>query len=122
MQKYKKNYKKHYGLSDDDIVLCEECGAVAVDLHHIIKRSQGGSDKVENLVALCRDCHNKHHQKARNKMVNSWKEVAQMWQKDCEKLEAENEKLHKLFEQINGDEYGYQIYDKYKESIIESDG
>jgi len=28
-------------------------------VHHIIKRSQGGSDEVGNLITLCLDCHEK---------------------------------------------------------------
>ncbi len=29
-----------------------------LDLHHVIKRSQGGADTIENLIPLCRPCHN----------------------------------------------------------------
>jgi len=61
MQKHTKNYIEHHNIGEQDIVLCEECGAVAVDIHHKIKRSQGGSDEVDNLIALCRKCHSKHH-------------------------------------------------------------
>lgn len=61
MKKYIKNYLKHYNIGEQDIILCEECGAVAVDIHHIVKRSQGGSDDVSNLKALCRRCHNLKH-------------------------------------------------------------
>ena len=31
------------------------------DVHHIVKRSNGGSDNLENLVLLCRECHSKNH-------------------------------------------------------------
>ena len=43
-------------------MLCENCGEKAVDLHHIICKGLGGSktkDYIENLIALCRDCHEK---------------------------------------------------------------
>jgi hypothetical protein len=46
------------------IVLCEVCGRVASDTHHIQDRGMGGSknkDYIENLIALCRECHNKAH-------------------------------------------------------------
>jgi hypothetical protein len=38
---------------------CQACGARArLEVHHIIKRSQGGSDfDLDQLVALCRPCH-----------------------------------------------------------------
>lgn len=61
MRKYKKNYLKYHGLTTEDWIGCEECGKTAVDLHHRIKRSQGGSDEAENLVPLCRECHMKYH-------------------------------------------------------------
>jgi len=36
---------------------CEYCGKKAIDPHHIIYRSHGGDNKKENIVALCRTCH-----------------------------------------------------------------
>jgi 5-methylcytosine-specific restriction endonuclease McrA len=42
---------------------CVSCGLPAESLHHIVPRSQGGSDIVENLAPLCGDgtrgCHGK---------------------------------------------------------------
>lgn len=57
MQPHTKNYYKHFGLGLDDIVLCEYCEAQAVDIHHIVFKSQLGGDEVENLIALCRHHH-----------------------------------------------------------------
>ena len=61
MQKHTKNYLKHHDYCKEDIILCEVCGTQAVDIHHKIHRSQGGSDEVENLVALCRKDHEAAH-------------------------------------------------------------
>ena len=38
---------------------CQACGVRRrLDVHHVVKRSQGGSDfDLEHLVALCRWCH-----------------------------------------------------------------
>jgi 5-methylcytosine-specific restriction endonuclease McrA len=38
---------------------CQACGRrVPLDVHHVVKRSQGGSDfDLDRLVALCRRCH-----------------------------------------------------------------
>lgn len=38
---------------------CVYCGepAPGLHLHHVIRRSQGGTDTVDNLVALCFGCH-----------------------------------------------------------------
>lgn len=46
---------------------CADCGSTDVPLskdlhvHHIVKRSQGGSDETENLIALCAGCHRNVH-------------------------------------------------------------
>lgn len=42
---------------------CRMCGRSEglADVHHIIKRSQGGDDSADNLMTLCRSCHNKEH-------------------------------------------------------------
>lgn len=44
----------------DDVIPCEVCGNRAQDIHHIECRGMGGSksaDVVENLMAVCRQCH-----------------------------------------------------------------
>jgi 5-methylcytosine-specific restriction endonuclease McrA len=61
MQKHIKNFYKHYNLAPDDWIECQVCGGTAVDIHHIVYKSHGGSDDVSNLIALCRNCHNKAH-------------------------------------------------------------
>ena len=64
MQKHIKIYMKYYGYGIDDKIKCEECGDVAVDIHHRIPRSRASKaevNKIENLQALCRKCHNKKH-------------------------------------------------------------
>lgn len=61
MQKHVKNYLDAKNKTIDDVILCEKCGKVAVDIHHKKKRSQGGSDEIDNLIALCRVCHNREH-------------------------------------------------------------
>ena len=61
MQKYIKNYFDYHGYDYNDVILCEICSRLATDIHHIIYKSQGGSDNPDNLIALCRDCHNKAH-------------------------------------------------------------
>lgn len=61
LKKYKKNYIKHHNYSVEDVILCEVCNAVAVDIHHINFKSHQGKDDFHNLIALCRECHNKAH-------------------------------------------------------------
>lgn len=61
MQNHTSNYMKHFGYGIDDVILCEHCHKKACDLHHIVYRSHGGSDEVDNVVALCRKCHQMAH-------------------------------------------------------------
>lgn len=47
---------------------CRACGKSAKDgarleVHHIRRRADGGSDTPENVVTLCHECHEAHHQK-----------------------------------------------------------
>jgi ribosomal protein S27AE len=41
---------------------CADCGKIGpVSAHHNIPRARGRSDKVENLIPLCPNCHERHH-------------------------------------------------------------
>ena len=45
-----------------DGYLCALCGSVQyLQVHHVIPRSQGGSDFPENLITLCSKCHGQAH-------------------------------------------------------------
>ena len=65
MQKHTKTYLKFFDYFGDEYVPCEMCNAKAVDIHHIVARGMGGSEKddIENLMALCRNCHIKYGDK-----------------------------------------------------------
>ena len=41
---------------------CQNCGVMKdLQVHHIQRRSQLGSDVAENLITLCANCHTKRH-------------------------------------------------------------
>lgn len=67
MQNHVKVYLEYFGYSGYEWMQCECCGGTAVDIHHIEPRSKFGKttkwlqDKIENLIGLCRECHNKAH-------------------------------------------------------------
>jgi 5-methylcytosine-specific restriction endonuclease McrA len=67
MQKHVKVYRKHFDYGEQDRVPCEVCGGNAVDIHHIVYRSRGGGDTIDNLMALCRYHHDMAHQEALKK-------------------------------------------------------
>jgi 5-methylcytosine-specific restriction endonuclease McrA len=61
VKNHTKVYLKAMGYDTTDFIPCEICGAKAVDIHHIEARGMGGSkqaDTIENLMAVCRQCHN----------------------------------------------------------------
>lgn len=60
MRNHTKTYLKYFGYDTSDFIPCEMCGLKAQDIHHIEARGMGGSkhaDTIENLMALCRQCH-----------------------------------------------------------------
>ena len=60
MKKHTKIYLDAMGYDVTDYIPCEVCQSKAVDIHHIEARGMGGSkhaDTIENLMALCRQCH-----------------------------------------------------------------
>ena len=62
MKKHTKLYLAYFGYGEQDFIPCEYCGRQAVDVHHLIPRGMGGSktkDYIENLMGLCRKCHNR---------------------------------------------------------------
>jgi 5-methylcytosine-specific restriction endonuclease McrA len=61
MKKHIKVYTSYFGIGEQDTPTCEVCGVIATDIHHILYKSQGGKDIIENLIGLCRECHNKAH-------------------------------------------------------------
>jgi hypothetical protein len=64
MKTYIKIYFDYYNCYGERI-LCECCeNAEAVDIHHIDNKGMGGcktKDYIENLISLCRMCHEKAH-------------------------------------------------------------
>ena len=70
MKKHTMTYLNHFGYDISDFIPCEVCGKTAVDIHHIEPRQMGGTktkDVIENLQALCRECHIKYGDKKQYK-------------------------------------------------------
>lgn len=66
MKKHTRIYLISFNYNTSDFIPCEVCRRQAVDIHHIHARGMGGSklrDYIENLQALCRECHNKYGDK-----------------------------------------------------------
>ncbi len=50
----------YFDYGEQDVILCEACGSPAVDVHHIHGRGPG-KDVINNLIAVCRKCHDRAH-------------------------------------------------------------
>lgn len=85
MRNHTKVYYNYFLYSVYDFVPCEVCGYKAVDIHHIVRRGMGGSkikDRIENLMALCRKCHEYYGDKKQYKdfLTEKHMEVLNNWQ------------------------------------------
>lgn len=65
MKPHTKVYLKYFGFKIPEDCFCEICGIYANDIHHIEARGMGGNptkekNEIINLMALCRNCHNKY--------------------------------------------------------------
>ena len=59
MQKHTKIYMQFFNYEEQDFIPCQMCNSQAVDIHHLEKRTRNKitNDYIENLIAVCRDCH-----------------------------------------------------------------
>jgi len=51
---------------------CETCGTYGIHVHHIKTRGAGGTDKPENLIALCPECHHEVHRRGWGTFAAAW--------------------------------------------------
>lgn len=61
MVSYKRLYLEHFYYGEQDFVPSEFSGKRATEIHHILPKSLGGKDEIENLIALTREEHNEAH-------------------------------------------------------------
>jgi 5-methylcytosine-specific restriction endonuclease McrA len=62
-------YRKAFNIGDQDrdSVLCEVCSSSPCQIHHVRFKSQGGTNEIKNLIALCSHCHDIAHGKVKGK-------------------------------------------------------
>ena len=69
MKKHVKIFMEYWNISIADITPCFACegeDGVINDVHHIENKKSGGDpqglqDRIDNLIGLCRKCHDKAH-------------------------------------------------------------
>jgi hypothetical protein len=70
MKRHTKIYMNHFGYDINSFIPCEVCGKTSIDIHHLEARGMGGTTKpdvIDNLQALCRECHIKYGDKKQYK-------------------------------------------------------
>lgn len=73
---YTQLYYEFFEYFEGDVIFCEVCLNVAVDMHHLKARGMGGrnrKDNIKDVMALCRDCHEKYGDK--KKYMKSLKKI-----------------------------------------------
>lgn len=75
-------YNVKLAILNRDNYTCQICGEkdTRLEIHHIQYRSKGGSNRMDNLVTLCQECHGKIHSGELdfNKPVKSFKDASHM--------------------------------------------
>lgn len=108
---------------DRDKHTCQLCKAnknVVIEVHHILPRSKGGSNKPSNLISLCHSCHRKVHSNNNNNKY--FDEVKNMKISDSYKDSTYMNMVRwELFERLSNDYdvevgYGYQTKINRRES------
>lgn len=67
----------HEEVVERDQGRCRICGKRASDAHHILYRSQGGTDDLDNGILLCRTDHERVHAEGGRKWRPILREMAQ---------------------------------------------
>ncbi len=74
--------------------LCHKFCGSKIEIHHIIPKSEGGQDTIENAIALCFDCHaevgayNAKHPKGRKFSPEELSKHKEQWLKLCSSIRA----------------------------------
>jgi predicted restriction endonuclease len=102
MKRYTKTYFDFFGYDTSDTIYCEVCAAVAVDIHHIQAKGMGGNpkgdrDEIENIMALCRPCHESLGDKKQHKdYLRSVHNSHLMKRKGIEKASIADDEQHEV--------------------------
>jgi len=74
--------------------VCQEFAGLSTEVHHIIHRSEGGSDDLDNAIVLCRRCHaevgqyNSRHPVGNKYSPEELRRLRDQWWTWCEKNPA----------------------------------
>jgi hypothetical protein len=74
-RKVSKEFKKARREMIEQKTKCHECENFATELHHIIAFEDGGTDKIENLMPLCEECHKEYTSEQTIERNKIWVEI-----------------------------------------------
>ncbi|RDW17607.1 hypothetical protein CWR48_13905 [Oceanobacillus arenosus] len=60
-------------VNDRDRGLCQQCGQVGTEVHHVMFKSRGGRGVFTNALTLCNGCHIQVHKD--NELADYWIDV-----------------------------------------------
>jgi len=106
MKNHTKIYFNALGLYPEDGCNCEICNQRAVDIHHIERRGMGGTtnpekDSIFNLIAVCRECHDRYGDKVKYKRSMKVKHMRFLMQRGSQLLG--------IFQEVNFKENGIEF-------------
>ena len=98
---------------------CPVCGKLIEHYHHIIPRSQGGSNRPDNIIGICADCHEKIHTKKDSEVLAAIKKAGE--KKKYSALSVLNQAIPYIYQELTeifGEEhihicYGWQTKELY---------
>ena len=104
---------------------CSVCGlCFDIDYHHVVPLIEGGDNKLENIVPLCKSCHKDAHTKINNErkmMKFDWYVQAKEFLKEHEQwrqgYEKDRKDLYKNVAKILGEERVKKIKEEVKGGI-----
>ena len=109
-----------------DGMKCRVCGksprtdaTVRLEVHHIIRRADGGTDTPDNVVTLCEDCHKAHHRGERKMKFRRPPEHKGEAHMNAMKHYLCDELRHQYGERFLGVTYGYITSMRRREHGIE---
>ena len=86
---------------------CRACGkspkadsSVSLEVHHVRRKADGGSDTPDNVVTLCHECHEAHHQK---------KKVLKFKRPPTHRNEAHMNSMRKYLREAIFTEFDYRV-------------
>ena len=75
-RKISKEFKKARREMIERRTKCHECENYATELHHIVAVEDGGTDDIENLMPLCKECHKEYTSEQIIERNKVWFEIA----------------------------------------------